>query len=111
MLFPWPRTCWLVRNGALSFGSKKAGQRLTGQCLKIADPRWMSLLSWVLQEASEFQQFVGIARWAVELGRLNIACEVSVLSSYLALPRQGHCEALMNVFISLEKEPGRFLEA
>ena len=56
-------------------------------------------------EARECQQFIGIARWAVELGRVDILHEVSPLSSQLALPRQGHFEALMNVFACLDRHP------
>ena len=43
-----------------------------------------------------FQQLIGILRWAVELGRINIACEVSILSSFLAAPRMGHIEAILH---------------
>ncbi len=36
-------------------------------------------------------------RWMVELGRVDIAVEVSMLSSYLAYPREGHLEAAIHV--------------
>jgi hypothetical protein len=36
-------------------------------------------------------------QWAVELGRINIMCEVSMLSSFLAMPRKGHLTAVFNV--------------
>ena len=36
-------------------------------------------------------------RWMIELGRVDIATEVSLLSSYLALPREGHFEAALHV--------------
>jgi len=57
------------------------------------------------KEAQEYQQFIGIARWAVELGRIDILYEVSLLSSHLAMPRKGHMEALMGIFAYLEKHP------
>eukprot|EP00978_Attheya_sp_CCMP212_P023693 scaffold73044_cov34-Attheya_sp.AAC.1 len=41
-------------------------------------------------KASEYQQCIGILRWAVELGRIDIALEVSILSSYVCAPRKGH---------------------
>ncbi len=36
-------------------------------------------------------------RWMVELGRIDIATEVSMLSSYLALPREGHLETALHI--------------
>ena len=41
---------------------------------------------------------IGILRWAVELGRINIITEVSVLSSFNTSPREGHLEAAYQVF-------------
>ena len=41
-------------------------------------------------EAYYFQTIIGVMRWMVELGRIDIAVEVSQLSSFLAMPRQGH---------------------
>ena len=38
----------------------------------------------------------------VELGRVDICTEVSMLSSHLALPRQGHLEALFHLFAYLK---------
>eukprot|EP00978_Attheya_sp_CCMP212_P006884 scaffold16068_cov26-Attheya_sp.AAC.2 len=49
-------------------------------------------------KASEYQQCIGILRWVVELGRIDIALEVSLLSSYLCALRKGHMEAVYNIF-------------
>ena len=35
-------------------------------------------------------------RWMVELGRVDIATKVSMLSSYLADPCEGHLEAAIH---------------
>ena len=37
-----------------------------------------------------FQELIGILHWAVEISRVDILTEVSMLSSYQALPREGH---------------------
>ena len=42
---------------------------------------------------SRHRQLIGILRWAVELGRLDIHHEVSILSQFQASPREGHLEA------------------
>jgi hypothetical protein len=38
-----------------------------------------------------------VMRWMVELGRIDIATEVSMLSSYLACPRKGHLKNALHV--------------
>ena len=48
------------------------------------------------EEASYFRTPIGVMRWMVELGRVDIAVEVSQLSLFLAMPRQGH---FINVYI------------
>ncbi len=54
------------------------------------------------EEASYYQSLIGILRWIVELGRVDIITEVSTLSSHLALPREGHLEAAYHVFAYLK---------
>ena len=53
--------------------------------------------------ASYFQSLIKIFHWMVELGQVDICCEVSMMSSYLALPRCGHLEELFHVFAYLRK--------
>ena len=43
-------------------------------------------------KTSFFQSQVGVLQWIVELDRVDIITEVSMLSSHLALPRGGHLE-------------------
>jgi hypothetical protein len=50
-----------------------------------------------------FLQLIGILRWAIELGRLDIFVEVSELSQHQALPRRGHLEAVYHIFAYLKK--------
>ena len=45
-----------------------------------------------------YQELIGQLRWAVELGRVDILLEVSLLSQHLALPREGHLEQVLHVF-------------
>ena len=52
---------------------------------------------------SRFQQLIGILRWAVELGRIDIQVEVAIMSQYQASPREGHLEALYLIFHYLSK--------
>ena len=55
------------------------------------------------EEASFYQSLIGVLRWIVELGRVDICLEVSVMSSHLALPREGHLEQVFQIFAYLKK--------
>lgn len=57
------------------------------------------------EHVSRFQQLIGILRWAVELGRIDIQIEAALLSQYQMNPRQGHLEALYLIFHFLWKNP------
>ena len=50
-----------------------------------------------------FQNLIGVLRWIVELGRIDIQLETSLLSQYLAQPRRGHLEQACNIFRYLKK--------
>lgn len=52
---------------------------------------------------TRFQGLIGVLRWAVELGRVDILVEVSMLSSHNAMPRVGHLQAVYDVFAYLKK--------
>lgn len=57
--------------------------------------------------ATRFMQLVGILRWAVELGQLDVFHELSQLSQHQALPREGHLEAIYHIFAYLKHSGGR----
>ena len=50
------------------------------------------------EHASYYQLAIGVLHWAVELGRVDIITEVSVLASQMAQPREGHLDAVFHVF-------------
>ena len=54
-------------------------------------------------EASYYQSVIGILRWIVELGRVDVCLEVSMMSSHLSLPRKGHMEQVIQIFRYLKK--------
>jgi hypothetical protein len=51
--------------------------------------------------ANFYQSQIGILRWWVELGRIDIITEVSMLSTYLCFPHEGHLEAVFHLFAYL----------
>ena len=54
-------------------------------------------------DASWYQQQIGVLRWMVELGRLDIATEVSMLAGFTAQPREGHLGAVLHLYAYLQK--------
>jgi hypothetical protein len=51
--------------------------------------------------ANFYQSQIGILRWCVDLGRIYIITEVSILFTYLCLPFEGYLEAVFHVFAYL----------
>ena len=52
-----------------------------------------------------YQELIGELRWAIEIGRVDILHEVSLLSAYQAAPRRGHLEQLLHIFAYLKRKP------
>ena len=52
------------------------------------------------KEAAYYMSLIGILRWMVELGRVDICLEVSMMSSHMAMPREGHLSQLFT-YLSL----------
>ena len=53
--------------------------------------------------AAYYQSLIGVLRWIVELGRMDVCLEVLMMSSHIALPREGHLKALLQIFAYLKK--------
>ena len=51
---------------------------------------------------SYYQSLIGILRWAMELGRINICAEVLMVASSLAIPREGHLLQVLRIFSYLK---------
>ena len=50
-----------------------------------------------------YMSLIGILQWIVELGRVDICLEVSMMSSHMALPRLGHTKQLFHIFSHIIK--------
>ena len=55
------------------------------------------------RDSAYYQSLIGILRWIVELGRIDICLEVSMMSSHLAMPRKGHLDQVLHIFAYLHK--------
>jgi hypothetical protein len=54
------------------------------------------------EQANYFQSLIGILRWAVELGRVDMYVDVALLSSHHVEPRTGHLQQVFHIFIYLK---------
>ena len=52
-------------------------------------------------DASYYSSVIGILRWAMELGRIDICTEVLMVASFMAAPRTGHLHAVLHIFAYL----------
>ena len=48
--------------------------------------------------SSYYQSQCGVLHWMIELGRVGMITEVSLLASQMALPREGHLDAMFHLF-------------
>ena len=55
------------------------------------------------RDSAYYQSLIGILRWIVELGRIDICLEVSMMLSHLAMPRKGHLDQVLHIFAYLCK--------
>ena len=58
----------------------------------------------VEDDAAYYHSLIGVLIWIVEIGRVDINTELSMLSSHLALPRSGHLDAVFHIFAYLKKK-------
>ena len=46
--------------------------------------------------SSWYQSLIGVLRWMVEIGRVDIITKVSMMASQITMPREGHLEAFLH---------------
>ncbi len=54
------------------------------------------------EDSSYFQSQIGVLRWIVEIGCIDIITEVSLLASQMAMPREGHMMQVFRCFAYLK---------
>jgi len=53
-----------------------------------------------------YQSLIGQCQWVIQLGRFDIAVHVMTLSSFRAIPREGHLDRLMKIYGYLSRMDG-----
>ena len=91
----------------------KSGNRLPSKCHTPFSSNYKPELDTTAELKADgvqyYQELVGILRWAVEIGRVDILLETSLMSFHLALPRIGHLKQLYHMFGYLKIYPKRKL--
>ena len=86
----------------LEKANKTLGHRATSPMQTSYRPELDSSPALDPDRATYYQNLIGILRWAVELGRIDIHVHVALLSQYLAHPRQGHMDQVLHIFSYLK---------
>ena len=50
------------------------------------------------EQYGNYANLIGVLCWMVELGRIDIGFEVSVMSQHMAHPRVGHLTQVLHIF-------------
>jgi hypothetical protein len=86
---------------------QREGKRLQGRFSTPLSPNYRPELDYspLLSDnaAIYYMELIGILRWAVELGCIDIMIHVSLMSSYTMQPRQGHLDQVFHIFGYLKR--------
>jgi hypothetical protein len=95
-----------IRN--LEVELKKANKKLPSSCITSPlaygyRPELDVSLFLDADYTNFYQQQIGILRWAVELGRINLHYSVTSMAQYLVAPREGHLNQVYHMFAYLKQ--------
>jgi len=86
---------------------QKNGHRLNGRFSTPMTSNYRPELGYTpfldVSAANYYMELIGILRWIVELGRIDIMIDVSLLSSHTLQPRQGHLDQVFHIFGYLKR--------
>ena len=111
------QSCWAMSSDAYCTALvktvesilEKKGLRLLSKCRTPLAHGYRPELDATAELKSDgvqwYQELIGSLRWAVEIGRLDILLEVTLLSQQLALPREGHLEQVLHIVGYLKQYP------
>ena len=66
-------------------------------------PELKATTELIPEDISQFQSLIGISRWAVDLGRIGITCEVSMMYSHIEITREVHVQQVYHIFSNLRQ--------
>ena len=86
----------------------KKGLRLPGKCYTPMSSGYRPELDSTAELKADgvqwYQELIGMLRWAVEIGRLDVLYETAIMSKHMALPREGHLEQVLHIYGYLKQK-------
>ena len=87
----------------LSYVGKQLKKKVTSPFASNYRPELDATPELDEKRASYYASLMGVLRWCIELGRIDIIVEVGLLARFQACPREGHLDQLFHVFAYLKK--------
>ena len=88
----------------MSKNFQNSGIRLPSKCITPLSSVYRLELDATLElkadELKCYQELIGAKRWAIEIGRVGILLEISMMSEHLPLPREGYLEQVTRTYLS-----------
>ena len=84
------------------YGNRKLAKRATAPFPRDYIPELDISPELAAKQANYYQSLMGILQWMVEIGRVDMLTEVSMMASQLAMPREGHLECVFHMFAYLK---------
>jgi hypothetical protein len=100
---------WCATGNSVTFSdqNKTMSKQLKGKVVSPLASRYRPKLdaSPELDEnrAIYFTSLMGVLRWCIKLGRIDIIVEVNLLAHFQAWPREGHLEQMFHLFAYLKQ--------
>ena len=88
---------WVHKN----MPERKHSSRATNPFPTHYDPDLDTTVELEEDQQTYYQSQIGILHRIVELGRIDIATEISLLASHVALPRKGHLQTVFHIYAYL----------
>lgn len=92
---------WIVKQDLLQFDVKLPPSKPT----PLSSGYWPELdVSSLLDndQTNWYQRLIGILRWVVELGRVDIHFSMAIMAQYMVQPHSGHLDQLFQIFTYLK---------
>ena len=86
----------------------KKGMRLPSRCYTPMSSGYRPEIDSTAELKADgvqwYQELIGMLRWAVEIGRVDILYETAIMSKHMAMPREGHLEQVLHIYGYLKQK-------
>jgi hypothetical protein len=93
----------LIASYERMFGSKQRTKNITSPLVKGDHPEIDDSAFLEDEDIQQYQSLIGQLRWAISLGRFNIAVAIMTMSAFRSAPRKGHLDQVKRICGYLSK--------